>query len=1299
MTYRSLPFFTLAFTSAIAGPQILQSFEGDGFGDWNASGSAFGLAPVAGIMDGLTSPLTGYSQESLVCSAHGGDAATGSLESPTFTLTSNFLGFLIAGGNHPGKTSVQLIIDGNVVMQASGKNSLNCQPVVWNITQWKGKSASIRIVDSESGKWGIIAADHFILSDNDSPTFPATLGRAKSPAETLVSSDSIPGLTLPPGTRATVIADFKTHGVTSPTALTFGDQGEIYLAETLRFRHGVPDNRDHLYWYLDDISSRTTEDRRKLHEKWKDKDRKTSLAFLTEKSDRVRRLSAPDPQTGVFTKSNIYTGNLNDLLDGPAAGLFHHEGSLFLACIPKIYAYQDKDGNGEADIQKTILDGFGIRVSFSGHDLNGFVLAHDGRIYGTLGDRGMNSTTPEGRNYELVDEGCVFRFDPDGSNFEVIHTGLRNPKEIAFDELGNAFSVDNNCDQGDKARIVYIVEGADSGWHMGHQGLLAHHRQMGMEQRPPASWMSERIWDTANPEQPAYIIPPVAHLTSGPSGLTYHPGTGFLESESGRFLICDYKGSGANSGIWSFQVEPSGAGMKLTDARKLNWGACATDVEYSWDGKLTVTDFIGGWASHDGGRVYSLAADSMWRAAEASQVAQWIKDGFSHRNPSELAKMLTHPDMRIRLRAQLALTRLPDGLKMLDLAAHQPANPLTRLHGVWGLGVIARRGAATLGGSHPDVTPTASTRDHARKLLVSLLADPDTEVRAQAIRSLGDSMLGDPEIPFEKLLADPSPRVRLFSAISAGKLKSNRSIPSILELLVENPNDPHLRHAGSYALSLLADPSTLAALHTHPDSKVRLAAVVALRRLKSAELVIFLNDSDPAVAAEAIRSINDQDIASIRPQVAALLDQTPAVTRTPMIWRRLLHCAFRSGEEPQARRVLKTALNPQVPAEARTEAFRLLAEWSKPHPVDQSTGRMAPLPARNPDLIRNVLSGHIEALISCEGNFLEPALSLVLKYHLDLASVTDAALQALVLNEKVPGAARAEALELYAARKPAGIDTLLLTLSTGSDDDLAIGALRKLIANSPSAAIEGLAKSATTGSFRRRQEAWKLAADIQSPGATALFTSQLTALQNNHGISPAALELLEAAEKRSEPEVKAALAAFKSSQTSATDPLAAWLPSLEGGNPEKGGQIFESHPAGQCMRCHAGGHGGGDAGPNLSDIATRTDARHLLESMVIPGAKVAMGYGIASVTLKGGKSVSGIVIDDQPKHVDLDSSGKVLRVMRSDIETMSPPVSSMPPMGYLLAPNELRDLVAWLSTQKAKAPKAKARPTPELVKP
>ena len=1289
--------FLLTAMASPAATRILQAFEGDGFDDWKVEGTAFGQAPVAGTCEGLTAELSGYSGESLACSAHGGNAGTGNLVSPPFELTENFLGFLIAGGNLPGKVGVQLLVDGKVEKEATGENTLKCQPVVWDVTTLKGKSATIRIIDSATGEWGEVAADQFVLTDSKNPTFPEATRGGKSPVTDLISTDAIPGLTIPAGTKATVIADFASQGVTSPTALAFGEKGELYVTETHRFRHGVADNRSHLYWYLDDISSRTTADRRKLHEKWQDKEAITSLKFLTEKDDMVRVLTDPDDK-GVYRKNGIFAGKFNDLLDGPAAGVLAYEGTVFLACIPKIYALQDKDGNGEAEVRDVIQDGFGVRVSFSGHDLNGFALGPDGRVYGTLGDRGLNLTTKEGKHYEMPDEGCAFRFDPDGTNFEIIHTGLRNPKEIAFDEVGNLISVDNNCDQGDKARVVYIVEGADSGWNMGNQGLLVHYRQMGMEERPPCRWMDEKMWELPNALQPAYLLPPVAHLTSGPSGLTYHPGTGFLESEAGRFLVCDYRGGAANSGIWSFKVESSGAGMKMTDSRKLNWGAAVTDVDYSWDGKLAVTDFITGWVSHDDGRVYSLEAEKPWRATEAAQVSTLIKEGFEKRPANELARLLTHPDMRVRLRAELALTRKPEALGLLTAAARQTANPLARLHGVWGLGIIARRGAAALPGTTHTSLAAPALREKARSALLPLLADQDIEVRSQTIKMLGESGLAADGIPFEKLLADSTARVQLYAAIAAGRMKSSGSVPAIHAML-ENSADLYLRHAGSYALSLLESPAQLVALKSHASPKVRMAAVIALRRLKSPELAEFLSDADSTIIDEAVRSINDQDIREVRPAVAALLDKPADAKRTAMIWRRLLHCAFRTGDETNARRVLKVALDPQTPEISRLEAFRLLNEWTAPHPVDQSTGRMAPLPERDTAIISGVLANNVAPLIETEGKFLKAALALIIKNKLDLTSVASSTLQALVLNESVPGPARVEALEIYAARQPAGFDELLAKLAAGKDDDVAIGALARLVKSNPAAALDGFEKSVTSGSSHRQQEAWKLASEVQIPGATSLIVAQLAALQKHNGISPAALELLDAAAKRPESEVRAALESFKAAQAASTDPLAAWLPSLEGGDFEKGGQVFESHPVAQCMKCHAGGHGGGDAGPNLSGVGLRGDSRYFLESMVNPGAKVAMGYGIASVTLKGGKSVAGIVIDDTADHVDFDSSGKVLRVSRNDIESMTPSVSSMPPMAYLLSASETRDVIAWLTWQKDDQRVEKKRPAPELVKP
>ncbi|QJE98150.1 DUF7133 domain-containing protein [Luteolibacter luteus] len=1289
--------------STLAATKVLQAFEGDGYGDWKVEGAAFGLAPSGGKMDGLNAELTGYAQESVACSAHGGDAAKGTLTSPEFKITENYICFLIAGGKHPGKVGVRLTVDGKTVRDATGEGSLQFRTQVWDVTEFRGKDARIQIYDDESGGWGVIAADHFLMTDYANQKFPASTKSGKPHLSGLVASDTIGGLTIPEGTKVKIVADYKNGGVTSPTALAFGEKGEIYVTETHRFRHGVPDNRDHLYWYLDDIASHSVADRLKMHEKWYSKEEKSSKRFLTEIDEVVRVLSKPG-EDGHSAKSEVYARNFNDVLDGPAAGIFEYEGTVYMACIPKIWALRDKDGDGKADKpdeREALFDGFGVRVSFSGHDLNGFALGPDGRIYGTLGDRGMNLTTKEGKHYELPDQGCVFRFDPDGSNFEVIHTGLRNPKELAFDEYGNAFSVDNNSDQGDQARVVYVMEGADSGWTMEHQALHSFHRQIGMEEHPPNRWMEEQMWAPLNSAQPSYIVPPVANLTSGPSGLTYHPGTGFLESEAGRFLICDYRGGAANSGIWSFKVEPSGAGMKMTDSRQLNWGAAVTDVEYSWDGKLYVTDFIGGWASHDDGRVYLIEADKTFREEEAKETAEIIAEGFEKRPVPALEKLMAHPDMRVRTRAELALSRRPEALDVFTRVSKEGKTTVQRLHGVWGLGILARRGSAVLPSSGDGFAtlPSKLLRERAGQAIGALLEDKDVEVRAQAIKTLGETGLPGGRLQFSPMLGDKSPRMRAFAAIAAGKMKAESAIPFIWEMLKGN-EDPYIRHAGAYALSLLCEPRQISALVDEEDPALRLAAVIALRRMKDPAVAAFLEDEDTKVAREAIAAVHDVGIEKARPMVAALLDEPPSYLTT-MDWRRLLHSAFRLGDEVNLGRVLKVVLDPKAPAAAREEALRLVGLWSKPDPVDQSLGRWAPLPERDPAIVKNSLMPLLGSILKLDGKLAEPALALIGKYKLDLSAVDDATMKGLVMNDNLPGAARSEALDLYAARKPEGIDALLGDLAKGKDDDLAIGAIKRLAAEHPGAALESIRTAVGHANAGRQQDAWKIAAGLKAPGIESLFVDSLAKLKEKQGVSPSTLELLDAAAKRSEPEVKKALEDYKAAIAASTDPLAAYLGSLQGGNAKKGGELFESQPAAQCMRCHSagGGHGGGDAGPNLEGVGKRGDAKFMLESLVNPGAKVATGFGLTSVTLKGGKTVGGIVIADTAEHVDLDSSGKVLRVKKSDIDAMLPPVSAMPPMGAILSPSELRDVVAWLETRKGKDPEPKKYGEPELVTP
>ncbi|MGA0134477.1 MAG: DUF7133 domain-containing protein, partial [Opitutales bacterium] len=848
--------------------KVIEAFEGDGFDSWQTTGTGFGLAPVAGKLDGVNGEFRNYGGNALVCSGHRGDASTGTLTSPEIKLFHPKLGFLIAGGTHPGQTAVQLLVGGKVVREATGANDLTLRETVWDISEFKGQKAVIRIVDTHVGAWGIIAADHFVFSSDAKPNF-AKGGRPKPKADSnLVRVPGEGSAALVPGATFKVSADRKVTGVTSPTAIGFANDGSVYVAETHRFRFGVEDDRNHLYWYHDDLAAATTADRLALHKKW---EAKRSHEWMTAKSELIRHVGG-EQADGTFTTNRIFAGGFNDVLDGTGAGVMAWDDTVYFACIPKLWMLQDAKQDGVEKQRKVIEDGFGVRISLSGHDMNGFAIGPDGRVWGTIGDRGFNLTTKEGKKYDSRNRGAVFRFEPDGTNFEVFHFGLRNPKEIAFDDFGNAFSVDNNSDQGDAARVVYVVEGADSGWEMEHQAMHTFHRSIGLEQRPLSRWMTEKVWELQNPVQPAFIIPPAAYISSGPSGLTYHPGAGFLESEARHFHICDYRGSAGASGIWSFKMEPAGAGMKMTESHQLLWGVAATDVEYDWKGRLVVSDFITGWESHEAGRLVTLEAGNMMKPDAVAPVAALINGGISKASSADLAALLGHADQRVRLRAQLELTRRPDAADRFE-AATKSVHPLERVHGIWGLGILARRGAAIApGAAWTGATPVAPLADRAAaaRRLVPLLAHADAEVRAQAVRALEEAPLKGNDLPLAKLILDPSPRVRAFAAIAAARLGADKNLPEVLAMLRENADaDPVLRHAGSFAIDhLCKDAASFDAVAKDGSASVRLAAVIALRRRLDASVVRFVKDKSTLVADEAIRAVHDLALEAGRPAVA-----------------------------------------------------------------------------------------------------------------------------------------------------------------------------------------------------------------------------------------------------------------------------------------------------------------------------------------------------------------------------------------------------------------------------------------------
>ncbi len=143
---------------------VLEDFEGPDYGDWKATGEAFGAGPAHGTLP-QQNPVSGFLGKGLVNTYLGGDGPHGTLTSPPFEINRKFINFLIGGGNHINQTCINLLIDDKVVRTAVGKSNEKLEWFFWDVEEFQGKQAQIQIFDKASGGWGHINIDQIELSD------------------------------------------------------------------------------------------------------------------------------------------------------------------------------------------------------------------------------------------------------------------------------------------------------------------------------------------------------------------------------------------------------------------------------------------------------------------------------------------------------------------------------------------------------------------------------------------------------------------------------------------------------------------------------------------------------------------------------------------------------------------------------------------------------------------------------------------------------------------------------------------------------------------------------------------------------------------------------------------------------------------------------------------------------------------------------------------------------------------------------------------------------------------------------
>ncbi|HZY81538.1 MAG TPA: HEAT repeat domain-containing protein [Cyclobacteriaceae bacterium] len=1059
--------------------------------------------------------------------------------------------------------------------------------------------------------------------------------------------------------------------VADPVSIDVDDHGNLYYTRTNRQKNSEHDIRGHQDWEIRSIALQSIEDKRKFireemspgnsdKNKWLDDvnhDGSHDWRDMAVEKEYVVRVSDTDGD-GMADESQLFIEDFNDEVTDAAGGVMKHGDDLFFNVGPDMWRITDKNGDGLADEKTSISHGYGIHIGFSGHGMSGIEVGPEGKIYWQIGDIGFNGKDKDGKEWNYANSGVVVRSNPDGSDFEVFAFGNRNTHEFVFDEYGNMISEDNDGDHaGESERIVYIVNGADIGWRSNWQ----YGKYRDPDNNSYKVWMDEKMaipqWDG----QPAYITPTIANFVNGPTGMLYNPGTALSEEWNKTFFIVEFVGSPARSGIHSFKLNPRGATFELGEYKKVLGNVLATGIDWTPDGSMMVADWIDGWGTKNIGRVWQLDVNSP--NALRAETKGLIEADFKDLDEDKLSGLLRHADMRVRQKAQFELAnRGNDGLEVLKQAITQTDHQLARVHGIWGISQFARK----------ELKNAA--------LLVPLLSDSDPEIKAQAAKWIGDVRYKEAGDQLIALLKDSYPRAQFFAAEALGRTAHEPAVSGLIELLeTNNDKDVYIRHAASLALARINKPDALTALSTHPSKAVRTGAVVALRRMANPGAKEFLKDKEEFVATEAARAINDD--LSIPDALPALGDALVDYKYTNEAFvRRAINANLRVGTDKAMQNLIDYSLHEGAPVAMRAEAVAALSTWAKPSEVDRVDGRYRGKVTRD---LANVQSKSSSSLISLLSNK-DAAVRLASAKAIGKLKVAGQnELFAHLKSDKDP-AVRVQSLVSLSDLKYEKMDDAIKTALRDNDKTVRVAALDLLpkSAMPKDVMVSLLTDVVNTRTVEERQAAMTTLGSLPLESTQAAFEGLLTKFEKGSLPAEISLELSEALDSaKSQP----LIARYKelSRKVSPDTLMGAYAGSLLGGDERRGGRIFYQHQSAQCIRCHAVGDYGGSAGPRLSGIAGRITREQILEALISPSARLAPGFGNVTLGLKNGKSVSGILLQENDKSLGLKIGDRPdTTISKSDITTRTNAASSMPPMGTVLSKRQIRDVVAFLSTLK-----------------
>lgn len=511
----------------------------------------------------------------------------------------------------------------------------------------------------------------------------------------------------------------------------------------------------------------------------------------TEHLGTVRLLEDCDGD-GRFDKSTVFA----DGLSWPTA-VICYDGGVFVGAAPDIYYLKDTDGDGKADLRKTVFTGFG-RSNIQGL-LNSFQWGLDNRIHGATSSSGgqvRRADRPDETPINL--SGRDFAFNP--KTLELAATSGGAQHGMCFDDWGRKF-VSSNSDHIQMVMFEdrYLARNRYLAAPSARLSIAADGPQAEVFRISPVEpWRIVRTRLRVSGAVPGAIEGGgrAAGYFTGATGVTLYRGDAWPAEYVGQAFVGDVGSNLVDRKI----LEPQGVAMLARRADPGREFVASTDIWFrpaqfanAPDGNLYIIDVYREVIEHpeslppvikkhldltsgrDRGRIYRVVREDF---------RQPVLARLDCATTTDLVAQLDSPNGWRRDTAARLLYERQDraALTPLHQLAQSAAIPQGRLHALYALAGMQQL-------TVDDLLPR--------------LGDAHPRVREHAVR-LAEKFAGDSAALRDRLLAlvsDPDPRVRYQLAFTLGEFHDPRNNDALVRLLKQDGRDTWIRLAVFSSLS------------------------------------------------------------------------------------------------------------------------------------------------------------------------------------------------------------------------------------------------------------------------------------------------------------------------------------------------------------------------------------------------------------------------------------------------------------------------------------------------------------------